>query len=125
MLLDTAVKNSIPKKDMPSHIIIISDMEFDCGVMSRGGTNLHGWKDTFEEAGYKLPLIIFWNVAANTHGLPATKNDGDVCMISGFNTSVLEHILDLENYRPEDVMLEILKPYFHEIRKSEKESKRG
>ena len=125
MLLDTAVKNSIPKKDMPSHIIIISDMEFDCGVMSRGGTNLHGWKDTFEEAGYKLPTIIFWNVAANTRGLPATKNDGDVCMISGFNTSVLEHILDLENYRPEDVMLEILKPYFHEIRKSKKEGKRG
>lgn len=111
MLLDTAVNNSIPKNDMPSHIIIISDMEFDCGVMSKGGTNLHGWKDAFEEAGYKLPTIIFWNVAADINGFPATKNDKDVCMIAGFSTSVFEHLLDLDNYSPVNTMMEVLSKY--------------
>lgn len=116
MLLDTAVNNSIPKNDMPSHIIIISDMEFDCGVMSKGGTNLHGWEDAFEEAGYKLPTIIFWNVAADINGFPATKNDKNVCMISGFSTAILEHLLDLENYSPVNTMMEVLCKYESIIR---------
>lgn len=111
MLLDTAVNNSIPKNDMPSHIVIISDMEFDSGVMSEHGTNFQGWKNEFEEAGYTLPKIVFWNVAADTHGFPVTENDGDVCMISGFSTSVLEHIFDIENYNPVNVMMEVLRKY--------------
>ena len=32
MLLNTADENNIGKEEMPSHIIIISDMEFDSGV---------------------------------------------------------------------------------------------
>lgn len=111
MLLNTAVDNSIPQEDMPSHIIIISDMEFDRGVMSRRGTNLSGWKKTFKDAGYTLPAVIFWNVAGHIGGTPATKNDRDVCMISGFSTSVLSHILDIENYSPVTTMMEILEPY--------------
>lgn len=111
MLLDTALHNNIPKKDMPSHIIVISDMEFDRGVMSENGTNFHGWKNEFEEAGYTLPKIVFWNVAADTHGFPVTENDGDVCMISGFSTSILEHLFDMENYSPVNVMMAVLGKY--------------
>ena len=110
-LLHTAVKNAVPNKEMPSHIIVISDMEFDEGVRSQNGTNFQGWKEQFEECGYKLPIIIFWNVAGTTGGFPATKNDKDVAMISGFSTSVLSSILDLDNYNPVDAMMGILKPY--------------
>ena len=111
MLLDAAVENNIPQEEMPSHIIICSDMEFDEGVYSENGTNFQGWKKAFEKQGYKLPTIIFWNVANETDGLPVTKNDQDVCMISGFSTAVLQSILDIENYSPVNAMLEVLKPY--------------
>ena len=111
LLLDTARTYDIDKNEMPSHIIIISDMEFDNGVMSKGGTNFHGWKKVFEEAGYTLPKIVFWNVAGNPNGLPVTKFDNDVAMISGFNTSVFGSILDIENYNPVDIMMEVLAPY--------------
>ena len=35
LLLDTAEKTNTAKEDMPSHIIIISDMEFDQGTYSK------------------------------------------------------------------------------------------
>lgn len=111
LLLNTAEQNRIKQDELPSHLIIISDMEFDEGVYSKQGTNFDGWKKVFEEKGYKLPKIIFWNVAGNTMGVPATKFDNDVAMVSGFSTAILENILTLENYTPFDIMLDTLEKY--------------
>lgn len=111
LLLDSATQNKLEQSDIPSHIIVISDVEFDDGVYSKGGTNFQGWKKAFEEAEYVLPKIVFWNVAAVTKGFPVTQNDGDVCMISGFSTAILQTILDVENFNPVDVMMETLKTY--------------
>ena len=97
--------------DLPSHIIIISDMEFDHGVYSKGGTNFNGWKKAFEAAGYSLPKIVFWNVAGRTNGLPVTKNDNDVIMVSGFSTNLLENIFNVENFNPVEQMLKALEKY--------------
>lgn len=113
LLRKTCVSNHISQEDMPSHIIIISDMEFDMGCMSKNGTNFQGWKKAYEDAGYKLPTIIFWNVAGAPKGFPVTKFDNDVCMVSGFSTSLLESILTLDEYTPVTAMLEVLKKYLN------------
>lgn len=115
LLLETAKVNNIPEEEMPTHIIIISDMEFDNGVYSKGGTNFSGWKKAFEENGYKLPKIVFWNVCGDVKGTPTTKFENDVAMINGFSTSVFENILNLENLTPENVMLTKLKKYLEMI----------
>lgn len=44
LLLETCVENALSQEDIPSHIIIVSDMEFDRGVYSEQGTNFEGWK---------------------------------------------------------------------------------
>lgn len=111
LLLNTAIQNNSSQDEMPSHLIIISDMEFDQGVYSKEGTNFTGWKNAFEEKGYKLPQIIFWNVAGNTMGVPTTKFDNDVAMISGFSTAILENLLTLDKYDPSMVMLKTLEKY--------------
>lgn len=117
-LLLKALKNSnVSVEEMPSHIIIISDMEFDAGVYSENGTNFNGWKKAFNEAGYDLPKIVFWNVAGNTGGLPATKFDNDVIMISGFSTMLLNKLLDLEKFSPVVAMIEALKKYIDMLSK--------
>lgn len=116
LILDASVENHLKQEDMPSHILIISDMEFDEGVLTHNGTNLEGWKKAFLEKGYQLPVIIFWNVATRTFGVPATKFDQDVAMISGFSTNVLENLLTLENYQPQDVMLEKLESYLQMLK---------
>ena len=111
LILTTAIENKLKQKDIPSHIIIISDMEFDQGVYTKEGTNFEGWKKEFQEKNYKLPTIIFWNVAAFTQGVPTTKYENDVALISGFSINILENILTLDNYSPIDVMKEKLSPY--------------
>ena len=91
-------------------------MEFDRGVYSETGTNFDGWKQSFKSAGYKLPIIIFWNVAGNVQGIPATRFDNDVAMISGFSTNILENLLTLENYTPTNIMLEKLAIYLEMLK---------
>ena len=92
-------------------------MEFDDGVHSKGGTNFEGWKKAFKDKGYQLPTIIFWNVAGSTRGIPITKYDGDVAIISGFSTNLLENLFTLDNYNPTDVMLEQLTTYLEMLNK--------
>lgn len=111
LLINTAEQNNTKQEELPSHLIIISDMEFDMGIVSKNGTNFESWKNLFKEKGYNLPKIVFWNVAGNTNGVPTTKFDNDVIMVSGFSTSILENILTLENYTPVDIMLETLEKY--------------
>lgn len=111
LLLNTAEQNRVKQEELPSHLIIISDMEFDKGVYSKQGTNFDGWKKTFEEKGYLLPKIVFWNVAGNIMGVPVTSYQDDVIMISGFSTAVLENLLTLEKFTPINAMLNTLEKY--------------
>ena len=111
LILETAKKSRLKQEEIPSHLLIISDMEFDQGIYSKTGTNFDGWKQSFMNEGYKLPIVIFWNVAGLTYGVPTTKFDNDVAMISGFSTNILKNILTLENYNPINVMLEKLSIY--------------
>lgn len=111
MLLKTSKENNLTQEDLPSKIIIISDMEFDRGIYSKEGTNFKGWKNSFQKEGYVLPTIIFWNVSCNIKGIPVTKFENDVVMISGFSTNVLTNLLTLENTTPKDIMLEQLTKY--------------
>lgn len=117
LILNTAKQNHINQTELPSHLLIISDMEFDCGVYSKGGTNFDGWKQAFKEEGYSLPKIIFWNVAGRTNGVPVTKFDKDVAMISGFSTNILENLLTIENYTPNNIMLDKLAIYLEMLKR--------
>ena len=117
LILTTAVENKIKGDELPSHILIISDMEFDDGVYSKGGTNFNGWKKAFTDKGYQLPTIIFWNVAGSTRGIPITQYDGDVAVISGFSTNLLENLFNLDNYNPTNLMLEKLTTYLDMLNK--------
>ena len=116
LILKTAKENKLKQKDMPSRILIISDMEFDRGVYSENGTNFNGWKENFKKEGYNLPTIIFWNVAGSSKGIPVTKFDNDVAIISGFSTNILDNLLTLEKYTPKNVMLEKLSIYLEMLK---------
>lgn len=111
LLLTVSKENRLKQEELPSHLLIISDMEFDEGVYTEDGTNFEGWKKAFEKAGYTLPKIIFWNVAGYIHGIPVTKFDNDVVMVSGFSANILENLLNLKEYSPTDVMMDKLSKY--------------
>lgn len=113
LILNTAIENNLKEEVLPSHLLIISDMEFDTGVYSKNGTNFNCWKKAFNDKGYALPKIIFYNVAGKVNGVPVCKFDCDVAMVSGFSTNILDQLLTLENYSPNEIMLEKLSVYLN------------
>ena len=120
LILKTSKEHDLKQADLPSQILIISDMEFDKGVYSQNGTNFEGWKKAFKEEGYNLPTIIFWNVAGNTQGALVTKFENDVAMISGFSANILNNLLTLDKYTPYDIMIERLSVYLELLDNSKK-----
>lgn len=103
LILDTAVKNKISQAEMPTHLLIISDMEFD--VATRSNDSLYKTaKKLYEVAGYELPNIVFWNVNSRQDNVPVRFNKDGVGLVSGASPAVLQAVLS-GNINPIDIML--------------------
>ena len=83
LILNAAVKNGVPESEMPSKLYIISDMEFDRCTDDSSLSNFEYAKKIFAEAGYKLPEVVFWNVASRNTHQPVTVNEQGVALVSG------------------------------------------
>lgn len=105
-LLKMAIEESVSPEEMPTNIIVISDMEFD--ACNRGGTNFENIKKQYRSAGYELPLVTFWNVQARNKQVPANKSDKGVFLVSGFSAETIGKVLNAEAVTPMDLMLEVL-----------------
>ena len=109
LILDKAVANKVPQADMPKMLIILSDMQFNGADRNSSGYGMA--KQAFKAAGYELPLIVFWNLAASGN-VPVTMNKEGVCLVSGFSSAILKAVLggDLnpENFTPKAIMLSAL-----------------
>jgi hypothetical protein len=104
-ILSVAVKNKIPAKDMPSSLIIVSDMEFNSCVH---GTNYDTIKNKYRNAGYELPNITFWNVNSRNNQSPAKKDDKGVTLVSGCSPSILTQVLSGSSKTPLQFMLDVI-----------------
>ena len=105
LILKTALENNTSEKELPETIYIISDMEFD--YCSNTKTNFEVAKEKYEEAGYKLPNIVFWNVDARSgNNLPVQKDEKGVVLVSGFSPVIFK--IAVENKTPEQVMLDTI-----------------
>lgn len=96
LLLNTAIKHNVKPEDMMKKIIIISDMQFDamtCGSVRKKGTTvvMDEIKNCWEEAGYKLPNIIYWNVNAVNPTFPQLGEG--ISYVSGFSPAIFECIM--------------------------------
>jgi len=88
LILGTAIDNDLPQSDLPETLYIISDMEFDYCMNNADVTNFQCAKDLFETFGYKLPRVVFWNVASRNQQHPVTMNEQGVALVSGASPRV-------------------------------------
>ena len=107
LILKTAIKNNLPESDLPSKIVIVSDMEFDYCAEGASLTNFARAKKMFEDAGYKLPDVIFWNVASRNRQQPVTKNEQGVALVSGCTPRLFSMIAS-GTMNPYAFMLEVV-----------------
>lgn len=83
LVLRTAVFHKVRQSEMPAKLIIISDMEFDACVDNSNETVFENAKRRYEAHGYKLPQVVFWNVAARGRRVPVSMNEQGVTLVSG------------------------------------------
>ena len=107
LLLNTAVRNNVPQAELPSTLYIISDMEFDRCAENADLTNFEAAKKNFEAHGYKLPKVVFWNVASRNEQHPVTANEQGVVLVSGASPRIF-NMLRGEEVTPYSCMMEII-----------------
>lgn len=107
LILRTAVKNRVPQSEMPAKLYIISDMEFDCCMDGCSLTNFEYAKQLFAKHGYRLPEVVFWNVASRNRQQPVRANDLGVALVSGCNARIFS-MLKAGILSPCAFMIEVL-----------------
>ena len=97
LVLNSAVSNNLPQSDMPTKLLVISDMEFDHaeGYHNSNTTNFEVIKEKYEQSGYKMPDLVFWNVdGRSTDNFPVSFNEDGVALVSGASPSILKSVLN-------------------------------
>jgi len=110
LLLQKSIDFKIEEKYMPSIILIISDMQFDC-AKNIDQTAIKMIQEKYEKHGYKIPQIVFWNVRGEMDNIPSDENQKGVGLISGFNISILKDILKGDIHKkptPLETMLSVI-----------------
>ncbi len=107
-LLKKAVEHQLIPEEMPTKILIISDMEFD-QACQYDRTALQMIRDRYQNAGYKAPGIIFWNVNGRRGNVPVSSKDENTALISGFSPSILKSVLSGgEGFTPMSIMMDTI-----------------
>ena len=96
LILNAAVKHNVPRKELPSTLYIISDMEFDSCIEDAALTNFEHAARLFAGHGYKLPQLVFWNVASRNRQQPVTVNDRGVALVSGCSPRIFSMAMEGE-----------------------------
>ncbi len=94
LILNTAIKNRVPQKEMPSTLYIISDMEFDSCAYGADATNFKYAAELFRKAGYTLPKVVFWNVCSRSQQQPVTMNEQGVALVSGNSPRIFSMVME-------------------------------
>jgi hypothetical protein len=107
-ILDVAVKAKVPAEEMPQMLLILSDMQFDqCARHDDSAMQMISRK--YEDAGYQMPLIVFWNINASDN-VPVKFNSKGVALVSGFSPTIVKSVLsaDPAQFSPEGIMLKTI-----------------
>lgn len=107
LILESALKNNVSQEDLPKKIVIISDMEFDHCVDNSSATVFENAKKRFEDNGYKLPNVVFWNVDDRNNHRPVGMNQQGVLLVSGATPKLFAMVAG-KTCSPYEFMIETL-----------------
>jgi hypothetical protein len=81
-------------------------MQFDQGV-HHDDTAIEMIARKYQEAGYELPKVVFWNLNAAYGNAPVKFDKTGTALVSGFSPAIAKSILsgNLDDFSPEAIML--------------------
>ena len=117
-ILRVATVNRVAPEDMPRIIIVFSDMQFDqATVPAYGDRPQFNYNPTaqqmaeklFNDAGYLLPTIVYWNLDAAPN-VPVAFDECGTALVSGFSPAIMKSIIaaDLSNITPFRIMMDAI-----------------
>ena len=89
-ILKHALANEVPDAEMPKALVVISDMEIDRYIRTRGVDFVDEMKKRFADCGYSFPKLVLWNVEARNDTF-LTKSS-DVIVVSGQSASTFREL---------------------------------
>ena len=107
LILKTAKNAKLTSEQMPSMVFVFSDMQFDTAVnpnsyyrdgassKTSNGELYHGHASivrAYEEAGYQVPHIVFWNLRS-TNAKPYETISEGVSVMSGYSDAMLKDFM--------------------------------
>lgn len=107
LVLRTAVKNHLPQEELPSKLVIISDMEFDRCTRNASCSNFENARQMYEEMGYRLPQLVFWNVESRHRQQPVRMNAQGAALVSGCTPRLFSMVAGDVN-DPYSLMMEVI-----------------
>lgn len=108
-VLMTAIQGNVAPAEMPSMLLILSDMQFNaCVQYDDNATEMIARK--YREAGYEMPKVVFWNLNASYGNTPVKFNKSGTALVSGFSPAIVKPLLsgDLDGFTPESVMMKTI-----------------
>ena len=95
LLLKTAVSKNLSQEEIPANVLILSDCEFDSMVTgSRDKTLFRNIEQKWNDAGYRMPRCVFWNICSRTGTLPVNQHENfPVALVSGFSPAICKMVL--------------------------------
>lgn len=90
-ILSHAIKHKVSNDEMPEIIVVPSDMQFN--LTGSHDTNFQAIRNKFENAGYTMPKLVFWQMNGSKSGTPVRASQDNVSLISGFSPAILKAVL--------------------------------
>lgn len=119
LILNQGKKHNVPESEMPTMILILSDMEFNSATNSNNGwgeSRKHNWGPTaqqmieamYSDAGYTMPKIVYWNLNARNNNFPVQFDESGTALVSGFSPALLTNLLSGEDLSPVSMMNQVV-----------------
>ena len=117
LILDTAVKHNVPANEMPTMVLIFSDMQFDQANGTRGwGGGGNSWNPTAQQmiekmyanAGYAVPKVVYWQTNARLSKQPVQFDKQGTALVSGFSPALLSSLLGGKDMSPISMMMDVI-----------------
>jgi len=109
LILNKAISGKVPQLEMPTMMIIFSDMEFDRTDRSWNESAQQMIERKFAAAGYTMPKIVYWNLASRgDKNKPVHFDKKGTALVSGFSTSLLTSLLGGKELNPMAMMMTVI-----------------
>jgi hypothetical protein len=110
MVLRKAGENKVPQSEMPTMILILSDMEFNSATRGNWNSTAQEMIESmYAEAGYVTPKIVYWNIQSRSdNNKPVQFNKLGTALVSGFSPSLLTNLLAGKDLNPYSMMMSVV-----------------